>query len=125
MNGIVCCKTNERSSCKTKEMVLRGELIFYVHSEEIPSYERVHIIVRSKKTLARNCRIGDSMFLFLAGFFFPCLLAQKKSFFLLHKLNDPNILTCLLTVRDLRNNGDQIFCLPSADFSPPPRNYVI
>ena len=90
MNGIACCKTNERSS---KEMVPRGALFFYVHSEEIPLYESVHIIVRSKKTLARDCKIRDSMFLFLAFFFFfffPCVLAQKK-----------NLLFCLINLTAL------------------------
>lgn len=102
MNGIACCKTNERSSCTTKEMVPRGALFFYVHSEEIPLYESVHIIVRSKKTLARDCKIRDSMFLFLAFFFFfHVFLHKKKSFVLPHRLNCPNILTCLLTVRDV------------------------
>lgn len=85
MNGIACCKKNERSSCTTKEMVPRGALFFYVHPEEIPLYESVHISVRSGKTLARDCRIKDSMFLFLAGFFFFMSSCSKK-----------NLLFCLI-----------------------------
>lgn len=93
MNGIACCKTNERSSCTTKEMAPRGALFFYVHSEEIPLYESVHIIVRSKKTLARECRIRDSMFLFLAVFFsFSSMSACSKK----------NILFCLINLTALR-----------------------
>lgn len=88
MNGIACCKTNERSSCTTKEMVPRGALFFYVHSEEIPLYESVQIIVRSKKTLARDCRIRDSMFLFLADcfFFFMSSCSKKPLLFCLINL---------------------------------------
>lgn len=53
--------------------------LFYVHPEEIPLYESVHISVRSGKTLARDCRIRDSMFLFLAGFFFSMSSCKKKN----------------------------------------------
>lgn len=51
------------------------------------------IIVRSKKTLARECRIRDSMFLFLAVFFsFSSMSACSKK----------NILFCLINLTALR-----------------------
>lgn len=69
----------------------------------------------------------DSMFLFPAVFFFSCLLAQKASFLLLHKLNCPNKYTYLPYVM-FKITVVKRFCLPQllgSSPSPPHRGIVL